>query len=81
MKIHTARNIALTLVLAFAFALVLSWPRDDIQSDAADEAIKTHHAEIRALRAAMEMCAVEGALAHGMGDGVWQCLKEQKVVR
>lgn len=79
--IRPYRDIALTLVLAFGIAFVLSTPKDDGQSDAADEAIKTHNAEIRVLRAAMEMCAFEGAIAHGMGDGVWQCLKEQKVVR
>lgn len=81
MKIRPYRDIALTMVLAFGIAFALSFPKDDGQSDAADEAIKTHHAEIRALRAAMEMCSVEGAIAAGMGDGVWQCLKEQKVVR
>jgi hypothetical protein len=74
---HRTFNVALLLV-AIVAALGILGPTldaDDWRSAAGDEAVIEHHAEIKVLQAAIEMCGGnENATAVDLGGGKWQCL-------
>lgn len=65
------------ITAALLFAVVLLWgTMIDSYSDesaAANDAIAEHSAEIRMLRAAVEMCGGENAVAQDLGNGTVQC--------
>lgn len=70
--------IALTLALAVLLAYV-GPSLDDTrgESPVPDSAIAEHSAEIRMLRAAIEMCGGENSIAHDLGNGSIQCLTKR----
>lgn len=77
--IHRLLNLLGALAI-IALLAMLTWARpdpSDHQSDAAEQAIAEHAEEIRALRAAIEMCGGENAVAQDLGNGSWQCFTHQ----
>lgn len=73
--IHRLLNLLGALVI-IALVAMLTWERPDPadqKSDAAEQAIAEHAEEIKMLRAAIEMCGGENAVAQDLGNGAWQC--------
>ncbi|WP_114973376.1 hypothetical protein [Rhodoferax ferrireducens] len=77
--IRPINSIFLTLVLTLAFAVALSAPKDDGRSAAADAAIAENHDEIKALRAAIDMCGGPDVVAEKVSKGVYRCLEEETI--
>lgn len=76
---HRWLNMA-GIALCIALAAMLTWARPAKDTSAtADAAIADRHAEIKALRAAIDMCGGPDVVAEEVSKGVYQCLKEQKV--
>lgn len=70
--------IGLTLALA-ALLCYIGPSLDDARGQAPvpDSAIAEHQGEIRMLRAAIEMCGGENAVAQDLGNGSIQCLTKR----
>lgn len=70
--------IALTLALATLLAYVGPSLDDHRgESPVPESAIAEHQAEIRMLRAAVEMCGGQNAVAQDLGNGTVQCLTKR----
>lgn len=81
MSHHTHRTLQMFgLALCIALAAMLTWARPVKDASAtADAAIAERHDEIKALRAAIDMCGGTDFVAEEVSRGVYRCLEEQKV--